>query len=150
MAIGITECPHCHRRVIPSAGGECPSCSKNVTDPVATASGLRLLVVRPGMTFPMICFHCGQPARRHVDAQVSNVDSAVSMKRWLWRQSIPFGGLFAAFEAAKHDLTVRIRLPICDVCRKLKVQPEIQSYDLEDREIRLVVHENFRDLAMQS
>ena len=143
--MSITECPHCHRRVIPSESGECPACNKNVRTEPTTAKGMRLLVVRGREGFPPICFNCGQPATRMVKVQVSNVDALVSIKRELLARLIPFGRLFSAFDAAKRDIFIRLRLPRCDVCRKRKVRPEVQSYDLEAREVRLVVHERFRD-----
>jgi hypothetical protein len=69
------------------------------------------------------------------------------MGRAIFSMFAPFGWLFSAFNAAKHDIFVHIKLPICDSCRRQKVRPEVQSYDLEDREIRLVVHERFREMV---
>ena len=79
--------------------------------------------------------------------QVSNVDSAISLRRGLLAHFVPFGRLFSAFDAAKRDIFLSLKLPICDDCRKRRIKPEIQSYDLESREIRLVVNERFRDLV---
>jgi hypothetical protein len=143
--MNITECPHCHRRVAPSASGECPSCNKNVAEAPTSGKLMRLLLVRGGQSFPNICFNCAEPARRVVKVEVSNVDAAAVLGRGLLSRLLPFGGLFSAFEAAKRDIFVSTRLPICDGCRKRKIKPEVQSYDLESREMRLVVNENFRD-----
>lgn len=146
--MNITECPHCHRRVIPSDSGQCPSCGQDVNDQVAISRGMRLLAVRGKQDFPPFCFNCAQPARKTINVNVSNVDGAVSIGRALFSLAVPFGRLFSAFDAAKRDIFVRLRLPICDACRKQKVKPEVQSYDLEDREVRLVVHERFRELVV--
>jgi hypothetical protein len=147
--MSITECPHCHRRVVPSESGECPSCNANVKNEPATAKGMSLLVIRNRSVFPPICFNCAQPARKSVKINVSNVGAAVSIGRGLLAVLLPFGRLFTAFNAAKRDIFIRLRLPICDACRKRKVKPNVQSYDLEDREVRLIVHERFRDLVVR-
>jgi hypothetical protein len=143
--MSITECPHCYRWVAPSASGECPSCGKNVTDVAAPGTQMRLLVVRGGESFPNICFNCAEPARHLVKVEVSNVDAATSVGRSLFSLAVPFGRIFSAFDAAKKDISLSLKLPICDACRKRKIKPELQSYDLEGREMRLVVHERFRD-----
>lgn len=33
----ISECPHCHARIVFMANGQCPGCQKRPTDPGATA-----------------------------------------------------------------------------------------------------------------
>jgi len=104
---------------------------------------MRLLVLRSGESFPALCFNCAEPAQRTTKVNVSNVDASVSLGRgFLW--FFPFS-VFTAFDAAKRDIFLTCKLPICKACRKRGVKPEIQSYDLEAREIRLVVHERFRD-----
>jgi hypothetical protein len=109
---------------------------------------MRLLVVRGRQVFPQICFNCGEPSTRIVKVQVSNVDALISLKRGVLAMLVPFGRLFSAFDAAKRDIFIWLRLPMCDACRKRKVRPEVQSYDLQEREVRLVVHERFRDGVM--
>jgi hypothetical protein len=108
---------------------------------------MRLLVVRGKESFPAICFKCAKPASRLIKVELSNVDASVSIGRFLFSLMIPFGRLFSAFDT-KSDIFLRLRLPICDICRKQKVKPVVQSYDLEGREIRLVVHERFRELVL--
>jgi len=141
----IIECPHCHRRVVPADSGACPSCGKNVADQDALNTQMRVLVVRGQMSFPQLCFNCGEPARRWVKIEISNVDAMTSVRRGLVSRIFMFGGLLSAFEAAKHDIFVTLKPPICDSCRKRGIKPETQSYDLEDREMRVVVHRRFRD-----
>jgi hypothetical protein len=145
--MSITECPHCHRRVAPSDSGTCPSCGKNVAFEPPGGNPMRLLVVRGGESFPDLCFNCAQPARRRIKLQVSNVDAAASLRRGLLGSLVPFGRLFSAFDAAKRDIFLSLKLPICDDCRKQRIKPEVQSYDLESREMRLVVNERFRDMV---
>ena len=108
---------------------------------------MRLLVLRGGESLPPLCFSCAQPARRMIKVQVSNVDAGTSVGRALFDLLVPFGRLFSAFDAGKRDIFMTRKLPICEDCRKRRIKPEIQSYDLEAREIRLVVHERFRDLV---
>src|SRR5262249_4199287 len=141
----ITECPHCHRRVAPSDSGECPSCDKNVTAPPEFGKHMRLLVLRGHESLPNLCFNCAELARRSVKVAISNVDTATSIGRSLVSHLVPFGRIFTAFDAAKRDISLRLKLPVCDACRKQKRKPEVQSYDLESREVRLIVHERFRD-----
>jgi len=148
--MSITECPHCHRRVIPSQSGICPSCNRDVRDQAAIDKGMRLLVVRGRQVFPSFCFNCAEPARKMVKVDVSNVDAGVAVERFFIGLLVPFGRLFSSLDAAKRDISFGVKLPICDACRRRKVKPEVQSYDLEDREMRLVVHERFREMAMNS
>jgi hypothetical protein len=143
--MSIPECPHCHRRVIPSQNDECPSCGKNVADAPTEGNQMRLLVVRWGESFPTICFSCADSASRFTKVRITNVGTATELSRLLLWAFVPFGRLFAAFEASKNDRSMSVKLPICDNCRKRKVKPEVQSFDLERREIRLIVHEQFRD-----
>jgi hypothetical protein len=143
--MSVTECPHCCRKVILSQDGECPSCGKKESEAHPSGKPMRLLAVRGGDKFPSICFSCGAPANRFVAVTQSNVDVETSIRRALFRIFVPFGGLFSAFESAKHDKSFSLKLPICEKCRKQKIKPEVQSFDLESREVRLVVHEKFRD-----
>ena len=143
--MNIPECPHCHRRVVPSQTGECPSCGKNLADEPADGTLMRLLVLRGRERFPDICFHCAGSAHRVVKVRISNVDAATALSRSLFSIFIPFGRLFAAADAAKNDRSMSVKLPICDDCRRRKVQPVVQSFDLESRELRVIVHEHFRD-----
>ena len=146
--MSITECPHCHRRVVPSASGECPSCGLNVADEDALGKKMRLLVVRRGQSFPNICFNCAEPALKLVKVKISNVDAGVTVGRILFSMVMPFARLLSAFEAAKTDIFMTLKVPICDTCRKRKIRPEIQAYDLEAKEMRVVVHEQFRDSTL--
>ena len=77
------------------------------------------------------------------------MDAGVLAGRTLFEIFVPFGRLFNAFNAAKRDIFIQLKVPVCDDCRKRKIKPEVQSYDLEAREIRLVVHKGFRDLILQ-
>jgi len=142
--MSITECPHCYRRVIPAPSGECPSCGKNVVEEGLSGKAMRLLVVHEGDSFPAICFSCGQPAQNLVKVRLTNVDAAASIGRAVFGLLVPFGRIFSAFSAAKHDVFVKVKLPVCGLCRKQKMKPQVQSYDLESREARLVVHERLR------
>jgi hypothetical protein len=110
---------------------------------------MRLLVIRGGESFPNICFIFAGSARRFIKVSLSNVDAATSIGRTLFSFLVPFGRIFTAFEAAKKDVFLSLKLPVCDSCRKRKVKPEVQSYDLESGEIRLVVHEQFRDSVVR-
>ena len=143
--MSIPECPHCHRRVIPSEKGECPSCGNNVSDAPASGSQMRLLVIHGKETFPSICFSCAAPASRFAKIRITNADAATALSRALFNIFVPFGRLFSAFDAAKNDRLLSLRVPVCDSCRKRKARPEVQSFDFESREIRLIVHEQFRD-----
>jgi hypothetical protein len=109
---------------------------------------MRLLVVRGKLAFPAVCFNCAQPARKMIKVDVSNVDAGVSIGRVFFSILVPFGRLFTAFDAAKRDVFIQLKLPICNACRKRGARPEVQSYDLESREIRLIVHEHFREQVM--
>lgn len=148
--MSVPECPHCCRKVIPSATGECPSCGKNVSDASSGGTARRLLVIRGGESFPSICFSCAGSARRFAKLRISNVDAATSLGRSLFSVFVPLGRLFTAFDAAKKDVFLSLSLPICDACRKQKIKPEVQSFDLESREVRVVVHEQFRDLVSRA
>jgi len=143
--MSITECPHCCRRVVPLATGECPSCGKNVADTPSGGRPMRLLALRGGESLPSLCFSCAGSAHRFVKVRISNVDAVTSLGRSLLGVFVPFGRLFTAFGAAKRDMFMSLRLPICDDCRKRRIKPEVQSFDLESREVRVVVHEQFRD-----
>lgn len=143
--MNITECPHCHRRVISSSSGDCPSCGKNVAEVSSAGNQMRLLIIRGSEAFLNICFNCAGVANRWVKLKISNVDVATSLRRSLLRHLVPLGGLFTAFSAAKNDRSFTLKLPVCDACRKQKIKPEVQSYDFESGEIRIVVHEQFRE-----
>lgn len=106
---------------------------------------MKLLVLRGTPVFPALCFNCAEPARRSLPIHISNLDPGEAIKRSFISRFVLFGNLFMAFEAAKNDISMILRLPVCDTCRKKRIKPEVQSYDLESREVRVVVHEQFRD-----
>jgi hypothetical protein len=143
--MSITECPHCYRKVVPSQAGECPSCGKNVGVAPSSGNRKRLLVIRGGESLPNICFSCAGSAHRFVIVKISNVDAATSLRRSLFSILVPLGRLFTAFDSAKSDRFLSVKLPVCDNCRRRKVKPEVQSFDLESREVRVIVHEQFLD-----
>jgi hypothetical protein len=104
-----------------------------------------LLSIRQHDFLPNICFRCAQPAQKMVQAQASNVDALVSIKRLFVTLSFPVvTRLFAAFDAANRDMFLSVKIPICKTCKKQRIKPEIQSYDLEYGNVRIVVHEAFR------
>jgi hypothetical protein len=146
--MSIPECPHCHRRVIPSSSGECPSCGKNVTDEVALSQKMRALAIRGDHVFPPFCFNCGEPARNHRKIVITNVDVFQRIRWAVWTYLIPFGKYLAAARAERYK-TIRLEVPICETCRKAKIWPEVQSFDLDERETRLIVHERFRERVVR-
>lgn len=48
-----------------------------------------------------------------------------------------------AFESAKEDIEIRIKLPTCAGCKSSKITPVVQSYNLEEREVHVIVHKDF-------
>lgn len=106
---------------------------------------MRLLVIHGCESFPSICFSCAGSASRFAKVRITNVDASTALSRSLFSVFVPFGRLFTAFDAAKNDRFLSLKLPVCDSCRKRKVKPEVQSFDFEIREIRVIVHERFRD-----
>ena len=43
----ITECPHCHRRVLPSREGFCPSCEGDIHDTRGAVLGTICFIETP-------------------------------------------------------------------------------------------------------
>src|SRR2546423_13213540 len=61
--MSISNCPHCYRKVIPSADGTCPACNKNTNDSASTDPHKVLVGICAGNRLPPVCHRCGAPTR---------------------------------------------------------------------------------------
>src|SRR5262245_46874672 len=75
----MVECPHCHRRVLPLANGECTACHENTTDANNGNSNETLLSITEATQYPDTCCICNEPTtnrvRVHHTGQLAGVTS---------------------------------------------------------------------------
>jgi hypothetical protein len=146
----LDECPHCYRKVLLREDGSCPACGKLSTDTSEVDPTRTLLTIRRGSRFPEICFNCAEPATHRILARAATVSRAQEAATWTWTLALanilPFLGaifLLARSRDIRKDIVISIDLPICKKCRRLGIKPEIESYDLHEREMRVVVSRTF-------
>jgi hypothetical protein len=62
----LVECPHCHRRVLPLVGGECPACHENTADAGSGNPDETLLTIMEVTKYPDISCNCMEPTTNRI------------------------------------------------------------------------------------
>jgi hypothetical protein len=138
----VVQCPHCHRRVLPSSTGACPSCAKVVTDLTGVDPSLRSVLLFAGTTLPQVCAGCGGTPSGKLE--LSNEDGAQAMKDAAFNVfGIGLGLLtgFGVFRRSPQRAVWRLSVPVCAAC-KADGKPRVLGLH-EDEAVRLLVHERF-------
>lgn len=145
----IVECLHCHRRVIPSDDGICPSCSEHALTAPAEGAELCLLSLRGIEKFPNVCFQCSEPAEKRSSTRLKNTNTGKNLFALIIGVVSPVLGILTRFAPGargdQKEYEVNVSLPICKWCAHKKLQPKIDSFDVENHEIRVLVHKQFRE-----
>ena len=158
----ISECPHCHRRVLPLASGECPSCHKNVADTTGVNIHETMLPVSEATKFPAVCCSCGEAttnvvkiirsgrmagvAARTSDSSMNGAWPAVYLFN-------PIAALFALVFAtalgknqAAGEASLTIRVPQCKSCAAKSVI-DVPMVDLEHARLGIIVSRRFAEAS---
>ncbi len=157
----VTECPHCFRRVVPHANGDCPACHRDINAPPAGDSARSRITINENTRFPDICCICGTPTSRcsklvcSGQIAIGAPGTKTSSDPGFLTVAL-FGGIFARLallcfgfgpreQGHMSDGMLIFRIPHCKVCSKAG-KLEAATTDLEHYQIALIVH---RDFAMQ-
>jgi hypothetical protein len=158
----MLECPHCHRRVLPLASGECPACHENTTDKLHANENVTLLSIMEATKFPKTCCTCNEPTENLVNVQRSGRMAGVSEPK---RESTSagdalflsflglFGKLIYAFSHVSDGSgagvsTLKIRVPQCKQCAaKKRIEPA--SADLEHHRLSILVDRCFATVVAE-
>jgi hypothetical protein len=144
----VVECPHCHVRVFVGSDDICPSCRHNVRDVPADATQTALSI-SPSAKMPEVCTGCGLVTRRVQKVALSRTVvtseeelSVSSLLMLLLGMIIPFMPSRLSYDSTRRTIQrVRIRLPRCEACSKVKLA-EVDT-DFENGNFRIVVHTDF-------
>ena len=151
--MSISVCPHCYRRVIPTANGTCPACGKSTTDLAGTHPHMTLVGLKPGDRLPPICHHCGVPTQNVKELTVSSepqTSAFVSrLGTWLAHRFKPFG-FIVKIEKMNKTVGVSLRLPTCEQCAKTLKGITPQHIDFDAHRVDLVVHTEFKKALEQN
>jgi hypothetical protein len=143
--MAFVECPHCYTRVLVSAAGQCPACSKNTKDPrLGSAPPRTKTTIREGVRLPAICYNCGTPTDRTTTIRhrwQAAGDSRIVRAMAFW--VAPGWVLLSWLLGRSRRPSMRVRLPECVSCSQVST-PTLEHTDFGAGEITLVVHKNFR------
>ncbi len=152
--MSIPICPHCYRKVIPSADGTCPACGKNTNDRGNSDPRKTLIGIKSGTRLPPVCHHCGVPTRQLKKFMVSSEPQDATFSAGLGSLLAGFIGVFSflnRMERLNKTTYFSLKLPTCDRCSKTLKQISPHYIDFDDHRIDLVVHVEFKKaLGQQS
>jgi len=153
----INECPHCHRRVIPLAGGECPACHKDTTRCEGVDPNRTTALIGEKATLPDICCSCGSFTPRriaikrsaNVSASKNEAERDDQVSGWASQMVLgvlfgSFGRLFAVFadRSTSSEMPVEVSIPQCELCSESQaIEPLHVNYDL--CRMKFLVHKDF-------
>jgi hypothetical protein len=150
--MSIPTCPHCYRKVIPSAGGTCPACGKNTNDRGDADPYKTLLGIRSGARLPAVCHNCGLPTRKVKKFMVSSEPQDTTFSAGLGSLMASFLEVFSflnKLERMNKTVQVSLRLPTCDQCSRTLKRITPHYIDFDDHRIDLVVHVEFKKALQQ-
>jgi hypothetical protein len=142
----LSECPHCHTRVVPLAENVCPACRRNLSDLAGADVNLTSVTLSDSTRLPRVCYRCGAPTERTVSVKRSRpLPGAGLIPSWFVFLffSIPVA-ILAWTLRRKARASVLLYLPECAPCSQLG-RPKPSHVDFAAGEMTLIVHRAFRD-----
>ncbi len=146
----VIECPHCHRRVLPSENNICPACRKDISDTRGVDPNLVSLVLSDCTKLPPYCYSCNSPTERYVkiEEKVEIGGDSPLAKAFLTLTTVlsPLVGhvTLSAPRTGGEKHAVNIRIPQCEQCAK-KGKPTPEHVNFKQETMTLIVHRGFRD-----
>lgn len=140
--MSVTECVHCHRRVLPAGDGACPSCGKNCNDSIGVDLAMRATRVHRGATMPRLCVACS--AEPTTERNFGTADEVVETVKATMFMTVM--GMLGARTTAKtpSQPAWRLALPLCSTCHQSGA-PKVLYVDDATETVSIVAHERFID-----
>ena len=140
---GITECPHCHVKILPTKDNYCPACRMDLASPEDVDSNQVSLTIHEDEPLPSYCFQCGRFTERTVSVEGDEESDLARAVRRL-------GNLLphADLRTDEDTANVFISMPQCENCSESNT---IQSMhvDFDQQTITFLVHQDFKNRVTQ-
>lgn len=146
LSLLISECPHCHARVIFMASGACPACRRHPEEPGARHE-LTRASIESGEALPPLCASCGSPTdrRERIQHREREDEGPVEAILFLMRLLHPLAWFDALSRGPARKLEVALRR--CARCAKEAIVPT--SIDLERMRMTFLVDRRFANALIQ-
>ena len=140
---GITECPHCHVKILPTADNCCPACRMDLASPEDVDSIYVSLTIHEDEPPPPYCCQCGLYTERTVSVEGEEESDLARVIRGLG-SLLPHGD----HRTDEDTANVFISMPQCERCSEIETL-EPMRVDLDHQTMTFLVHRNFRDRVIQ-